>query len=154
MCWRDFVALLWLGRNFRSFSAQVVQNGVTYLYLFLSGGNSEMKIPSKSPLMALECTIMTQESNNWGKETLFVPFAPIYNDFANSIFVPIQRQSLIKRYDKKSHIFSQKSGVDLYADSTYTPRNTVCTFHSDGYDKIKTKKVRKKGEKSRTKGTK
>ena len=28
-------------------------------------------------------------------------------------------------YDKKSHIFSQKSGVDLYADSTYTPRNTV-----------------------------
>ena len=25
----------------------------------------------------------------------------------------------------KSHIFSQKSGVDLYADSTYTPRNTV-----------------------------
>ena len=27
--------------------------------------------------------------------------------------------------DKKSHIFSQKSGVDLYADSTYTPRNTV-----------------------------
>ena len=26
----------------------------------------------------------------------------------------------------KSHIFSQKSGVDLYADLTYTPRNTVC----------------------------
>ena len=39
--------------------------------IFVSGGNSEMKIPSKSPLMAL-----------------------IYNDFANSIFVPIQ--SLIK----------------------------------------------------------
>ena len=28
----------------------------------------------------------------------------------------------------KSHIFSQKSGVDLYADSTYTPRNTVCMY--------------------------
>ena len=31
--------------------------------------------------------------------------------------------------DKKSHIFSQKSGVDLYADWTYTPINTVRGSH-------------------------
>ena len=51
-------------------------------------GNSEMKIASKSTLMAPECTIKTQGSNNWGKENLFVPFAPVYNDFTNSMFFP------------------------------------------------------------------
>ena len=50
---------------------------------------------------------MTQESNNWGKETLFVPFAPIYNDFTNSILVPIQ--NLIK---------STQSATSLWALNT------------------------------------
>ena len=60
---------------------------------------------SKSPLMALECTRMTQESNNWGKETLFVLFAPIYNDFADSIFVPIQ--SLLKSTQYRSEHYTK-----------------------------------------------
>ena len=54
--------------------------------------------------MALKCTRMTQESNNWGKETLFVPFAPIYNDFANSIFAPIQ--SLIKSTESTTSLWA------------------------------------------------
>ena len=55
------MALLWLGGKFWSFTAQVVQNRATGLYLFLGGGNTEIKKPLKSPLITLEGTRMTQE---------------------------------------------------------------------------------------------
>ena len=54
-------------------------------------GTPTRKSSSKSPLMTAECTMKTQESTSWGKETLLVPFALIYSDFTNSIFIPIQR---------------------------------------------------------------
>ena len=54
-----------------------------------------MKLTSKSPLMTPECTMKTQGSNNGGKETLFVPFALIYNDLANSIYILIQSLIII-----------------------------------------------------------
>ena len=55
----------------------------------------------------------------------------------------------LKKSSAQKHLKEGRSSAQIL----YVGKK-VCTFHSDGYDKIKTKKVRKKEEKSRTKGIK
>ena len=43
-----------------------------------------------TPPLPLKASRVKGRSNNWGNENIFAPLVPIYNDFASSIFVPIQ----------------------------------------------------------------